>query len=513
MISIGEVYRGDFLHKYDHMKEKRSEFTRTKIVCTIGPMSRDRKVISALLDAGMDIARINLSHGDENLHKATFGLLRQVAVEKGVHLSILCDIQGPKIRTGEMAESFRVNEGDRIELTSRKILGTSKMITIAHPGLERELDIGDEVFIDDGTIRLKVIETKTDSLLCEVRSGGIISDRKGCNIPSSNIRVDMPTEKDIRDLGLIAELDPEYVAASFVGNPEDVCQIRDVLRKNGNESVKLISKIERPVALKNLQGIIDVSDGIMVARGDLGVEIPVQEVPAAQKEMCRLANKAGIPVIVATQMLTSMIEHSRPTRAEASDVFNAVLDGTDAVMLSNETAVGKDPVLVVKTMKDILRKAEEHFPFRDPDYYDSDQRCMIETIGHSAFTLVKEFDDRKYSGSIVAVTDSGQSARMISKYRPNRTILAVTPNVRTARELGMVWGVVPVYSEDVSTQDLEDRMTGAVKTAFDLGLLEIDDHAIVVSSSTIVGDDGIFSGVYRVSSLIWQGCISQDNCS
>jgi pyruvate kinase len=486
----------------DHMKEDDSTFTRTKIVCTIGPMSRSREMISSLLDAGMDIARINFSHGSEEEHRSLFNLLRETAAEKGIHLGILCDIQGPKIRTGQMKEPFWVNQGDVVRVTSEQVMGTPERFTIDHPGIVEELDQDDEIFINDGTIKMRVREKDGNDLVCEVRNGGQISDRKGCNIPSSNILVDIPTEKDLRDLELIAELDPEYIAASFIGDSGDVCRIRESLGSFGNSSVRIISKIERPKALKNLREIIDVSDGIMVARGDLGVEIPPYDVPAAQKEMCSLSNKAGIPVIVATQMLNSMIEHSTPTRAEATDVFNAVLDGADALMLSNETAVGKDPVLVVNTMKEILKRAESHFPYRDPDYYDSDDQCMVETIGHAAYTLLKEFDDRNYSGCIISVTDSGQSARMISKYRPDRKIIAVTPSERTAREMSVVWGVIPVFSSSVSTDYLEKRMIDSVKIAVDEGHLGSNDHVVVVSSSTIVGDMGMFACVYRVSSLL-----------
>lgn len=486
----------------DTMTQQGRDQTKTKIVCTIGPMSDSRKMMADLMDAGMNIARINFSHGDHETLKRVFGDLREVSEEKGIHLAILCDIQGPKIRTGIMEEPFRVNDGDMIRITSEDVFGTPERITIDLPGIEKDLDVEDIIFINDGTIKLKITGKEENDLLCQVRSGGIISNRKGCNIPSSRIVAKVPTEKDVKDLELIADMDPEYIAASFIGTPEDVESVRDTLKGFGNDRIKIISKIERPVALDNLQEIIDVSDGIMVARGDLGVEIPPYEVPAAQKRMCRLANRAGVPVVVATQMLTSMIEHSTPTRAEASDVFNSVLDGTDAVMLSNETAVGKDPVLVVRTMKDILRIAEDHIPFRDPDYYDSDGRCMIEAVGHATYTLVKEFEDRHYSGSVVAVTDSGHSARMISKYRPNRTILAVTPSERTAREMSMIWGVVPLLSNDVKTDSLEKRMIGAIRTSLDRGHLDTNDHAIVVSSSMIVGDQGIFTSIYEVSSLI-----------
>jgi pyruvate kinase len=240
----------------------------------------------------------------------------------------------------------------------------------------------------------------------------------------------------------------------------------------------------------------------MVARGDLGVEIPPHEVPIWQKEMCRKCNKAGIPVIVATQMLDSMIEHSRPTRAEASDVFNAVLDGADAVMLSNETSVGKYPVEAVEFMKDIVMTAESELPLRDPDYYDSDIQSKIEAIGHACFTLVSEFNDRKYPGKVLAITDSGESARMVSKYRPNRSIIAITPQRKTCRELNLIWGVAPIHSHMIDNHSLETRIMSAIQDVHKRGLLDPEDHVIVISSSLMIGDEGMITGVYDVGEVI-----------
>lgn len=475
---------------------------KTKIVCTIGPATNGDEKLRELMDQGMDVARLNFSHGDNENHIRVFDAIRNLSSEAGREIAILCDIQGPKIRTGTMAYPVHLNVDDEIRVTPDPVLGTEKLFTIDHPDLLSDLDIGDEIFLNDGIVKLRVLDKDNDSLHCHVRAGGMISDRKGCNIPSAELSIKIPTDDDLEDLKVIADLDPEFVAVSFVARCEDVESVRDHLRQNGNDRIKLIAKIERPVALRNLQEIIDVSDGIMVARGDLGVEIPPHEVPVWQKEICRLCNKAGIPVIVATQMLESMVEHSRPTRAEASDVFNAVLDGADAVMLSSETSIGKNPLKTVEFMKDIVMTAEGELDDRDPDYYDSDAQCVVETIGHACYTLVKEFNDRNYSGKVLAVTDTGHSARMISKYRPNRSILALTPSKRTARELALVWGVAPVHSEGIDSSDLENRIMSSISNAEQKGVLDGSEKVVVVSSSTLIDDDGIITGVYDVGRVI-----------
>ncbi len=475
---------------------------KTKIVCTLGPASDSPDVLEAMIKAGMDVARLNFSHGDHDDHRKLFNLVRKLSEKHDHQVSILCDIQGPKIRTGMMKESFMLRVGDIVKVTPEKIEGTPERIQIKYPTIIEDLDVGDTIFINDGIVKLIVKEKLPEDLVCEVEAGGLISDRKGCNIPSGNISIEVPTEKDKEDLAFIAELDPEFVAASFIGYPADVVKVRKALEEAGNSKIKIVSKIERPVALENLDDIIKVSDSIMVARGDLGVEIPPYEVPIAQKKMVRKCNREGRPVIVATQMLESMTTQSRPTRAEANDVFNAVLDGADAVMLSGETSVGKYPVQAVKFMDDIVGTAEKFIPNRDPDYFDSSSQAMVETQGHACYTLVNEFHDLGYTGKILAVTDSGFTARMISKYRPNLPIIALTPNLRTARELNLVWGVKSVYSKSIVGKDLEERAVNATVRAFSLNLIGPEDHVVVISSSMINKDWGIFSGVYDVKKVL-----------
>ncbi|MGA1872060.1 MAG: pyruvate kinase [Thermoplasmatota archaeon] len=475
---------------------------KTKIVCTIGPVTETRKDLERLMDSGMDVARLNFSHGEHSKHELVFSLIREISREKGMDVAILCDIQGPKIRTGRMERPFHLNTDDVVRVTSDEVVGKPERFSILYPQLLEDLSVGDDIFLNDGIVKLRVTEKEGKELVCTVRSGGMVSDSKGCNIPGAPLSVRVPTEKDRKDLELIASLDPEFVAASFVSDGEDLCEVRELLGDLGNPNIKLIAKVERPVALRNLDRIIEVSDGLMVARGDLGVEIPPHEVPVWQKEMCRKCNRAGIPIIVATQMLESMTEHSRPTRAEASDVFNSVLDGADAVMLSNETSVGKHPMEAVQFMKDIVMAAEERLPVRDPDYYDSDHQCRIETVGHACFTMVKEFNDRGYPGKVITITDTGHSARMVSKYRPNRTIVAITPNIRTAREMNLIWGVMPLHSSGIDNSSLESRIMSSIGEIRRKGLLFSGDQAVVVSSSLEIGDDGMVVGLFDVDRVV-----------
>ncbi|MGA1820977.1 MAG: pyruvate kinase [Thermoplasmatota archaeon] len=474
------------------------DIRKTKIIGSVGPSCGDPETIGSMVDSGMDVVRLNFSHSDGDWHKRTFNMLRDVSRD----IAILCDIQGPKIRCGRMSSPFRINPGDTVGITSRDVPGTKEMFTVSYPHLEEDLVAGDEIFINDGLVKLRVIENLGDHLACIAERGGMVSDRKGCNIPSGNLTISTPTEKDIRDLEVISGLDPEFVAVSFVNTPEDTKEVRDALNGFGNDRIKLISKIERPRALQNLDGIIKASEGVMVARGDLGVEIPPYEVPAVQKDVIKRCNREGKMAVVATQMLDSMVNNTIPTRAEANDVFNAVLDGADALMLSNETSVGKYPVESVKTMSEILRRAEKMMPGRDPEYYDSESPTMIEAMGHGCYTLASQFEQMGYSGRILAITDTGYSARMISKYRPDLTIIGLTSNERTARELRMIWGVLPLHSEGISGSDIEEKVHSGLIRSISEGLLSDGDHAIVVLSSLRTGDNGFYSAIYDLSEFM-----------
>jgi pyruvate kinase len=429
--------------------------TKSKIVCTLGPASNTAEQIKALADRGMDVARINFSHGSIDEKIEVFDIIRKIDPS----LAIMCDIQGPKIRIGEIeGNGVSLAVDQPFTLTTEEIIGNNERATISYAELPGEAKPGDLIFINDGLISLQVEEVADPEIKCKVLVGGTISSKKGVNLPNTEISMRVPTPKDVEDLKTIARLDPEYVAISFVCDENDVNNIRDILKEFGNENIKLISKIERPFALQNLDSIIDASDGIMVARGDLGVEIPFEQVIPAQKLMIKKANRAGKPVIVATQMLESMINSPVPTRAEVSDVYNAIADGADAVMLSAETAAGQYPNNAVETLERIIKISETKIPTRNPDDFDSGDGSNEAIVGRTVYYASKQFSDlvkattanddemkealRHYKSMVL--TRSGYSARMVSKFRPMIPIIAITGSKRTARELRLVWGVESV---------------------------------------------------------------------
>jgi pyruvate kinase len=342
--------------------------------------------------------------------------------------------------------------------------------------------------------------------MCTVQAGGTISDHKGCNIPKGNLSVEVVTPKDKKDLELIAKLNPEFLAASFIETADDIKHIRSLLKQFGNENIKIIAKIERPRALVKLDEIIEETDGIMVARGDLGVEIDTWEVPVRQKEMCRKCNAAGKPVIVATQMLESMTQSPRPTRAEANDVFNAVLDGADAVMLSGETSVGQYPVQAVQIMDNIVAVAEKNLNERKPDAFHSRHLGMTECIATGAFVMSNMMvDNLKWNGKIIVVAGppSGYVARMVSKYRPAYDIIAITEDMRTARELNLLWGVRSVCDHKLtSMQYMEERNAEAVRKALELKLISEKDYVLVVARSCLGKHVGSTSAIYYVKEVV-----------
>jgi pyruvate kinase len=455
--------------------------TKSKIICTLGPSTASSEQIKDLANIGMDCARINFSHGTLKYKADLFNIIRQELPE----LSILCDIQGPKIRIGKVKEGGVIlKRGNNLVVTNEEIMGTEDKITISYSRLPEEIESGELIYINDGIVCLKTEEIRDNEISCSILTGGFISTRKGVNLPTTEISLKVPTEKDIEDLKLIAELDPEFVALSFVGTAEDVVKIRDVLAGYGNKCIKLISKIERPVAVKNFDSILEVSDGIMVARGDLGVELPFEEVLPVQKDMIKKANIAGKPIIVATQMLESMIKAPVPTRAEVSDVFNAIEDGADAVMLSAETASGDYPNEAVAIMERVIKSSEALIPKRDPDDYDSENVTIAEIIGHLVYSACKEFTEMGYSkGKIVCITHTGHSARMISKYRPNLPIIGVTPEINTARELKLQWGVEPLLLTQMNEIDkTRDKIKVAVKACLENGYITKNENLIIAGN-------------------------------
>ncbi|MFX1453916.1 MAG: pyruvate kinase [Promethearchaeota archaeon] len=473
-----------------------------KIISTLGPASSSKTMLKNLIDAGADIFRLNFSHGTHAEKRELVKDIRSVDENVG----ILADIQGPKIRVGKFKEgkAYNLNIGQEVTVFEKEIEGDQEQFSVPLDGFLKSMKMGDVFFVNDGIIKIQVKGKGEDHLVGEVLAGGMISDRKGVNIPTGELKQKVPTEKDIKDLELIAELDTEFVAISFVSEGSDVLHVKKILENYGNDNIKLISKIERPIALDNFDAILEVSDGIMVARGDLGVEIDPDKVPLKQKDMIYKCNKEGKPVIVATQMLESMINAPIPTRAEANDVFNAVFDGSDAVMLSGETAVGKYPINAVKSMNQIARTATENMPRRVPDEYDSDRLTHTQTLGHAIHSLAAEMQELNFRGKILVITRGGYGARMIAKYRPPLPIIAITPFKRTARELSLVWGVQPLHIENIDffNMDAEAIIEQAVKNAVEIKLLDENEHVIILLVSRKFERRGNLVGFYYVGEIL-----------
>jgi len=434
-----------------------------------------------LADCGMDCARINFSHGTKEDKEELFENIRTA----DARLAVLCDIQGPKIRIGRVKNGgAHMHTGNTVTVTTDDIEGDEEHVSVSYKALPDEIKTGDLIFINDGIVCLKTQSIKGCEIVCKVLAGGYISTGKGVNLPSTKISLKVPTEKDLEDLKLISELNPEYVAISFVNEAKDVRDVRTILSDNGNDDIKLVAKIERPSAVENFDSILKVSDGIMVARGDLGVELNPEQVLPVQKSMIRKCNIAGIPVIIATQMLESMVKAPVPTRAEVSDVFNAIEDGADVVMLSAETANGDYPREAVTIMERIIRESETLIPRRNSDDYDSDSGATAEIIGNLVYGACKEFKDMEYEdGKIICLTRSGYTARMISKYRPPLKIFGVTPDERTFKELKIIWGVEPVYLPQLdSAERTIKRIELAVESCMKLHFIEEDEKLIIAGN-------------------------------
>lgn len=433
---------------------------RTKIVATIGPASNQPETIRRMLHAGMTVARVNFSHGTHDSHRATIQTLREVSKAEGKVLAIMGDLQGPKLRLGNVRSGgIPLKLGDEVVLTPYP--GQPGMIHFPHPKLIEVVTTGARLVIGDGEVEFTVAEKKQDTLHCIVSVAGLLEARKGVNAPGTDLGISSITDKDRTDLKFICELNLDYVALSFVRLADDVRELKALMAEEGRK-IPVIAKIEKSEAIDNLQEIINVADGMMVARGDLGIEVPPQEVPMLQKKIIRICNLAGKPVITATQMLQSMIEHPRPTRAEASDVANAILDGTDAVMLSGETATGGYPIEAVLMMKHIAEITEKSFPYEEwtRRRHDDDQRVNV-TRAISAGSC--DIAERVGARVIVSTTMSGMTARQIARHRPSIPVMAVSPSERTRRRLAMVWGVECLLVENFSeTDEMLQYTVGAI---------------------------------------------------
>ena len=412
---------------------------RTKIVCTLGPASSTEEGIRGLIDGGMNVARLNFSHGTHSQHAETIATLRRLSKEKSHPVAILGDLQGPRIRVGDIPGEIHVQQGEDLILVHEG-LETEGEIPITYDALASDVHVGDRILIDDGLIELIAMDVTHPRVTARVLHGGTINPHKGLNLPGVHVSAPSITDKDIADIRFAIEQDLDYLALSFVRRATDIEQLRAMLPKG----LLIVAKIEKDVALTNIESIIEASDGVMVARGDLGVELPFEEVPGAQKRIIALANLMGRPVITATQMLESMIENPRPTRAEASDVANAILDGTDAVMLSAETAAGAYPRLAVEAMRRIITQIEIHPPVtRGPRRVPRDSESAVETeVAIAAATTAAV--GMLHAPLVVVFTKSGFSARVVAAHRPGVSILVLTDQERTYRQLSLVWGVIPV---------------------------------------------------------------------
>lgn len=433
---------------------------KTKIICTMGPNTNDADLMRKLVQNGMDIARFNFSHGDHEEQKSRMDMLKKIREEEKKPVAILLDTKGPEIRTGLLKDGKKVtlNAGDRFVLTTKEQEGDEKGVSITYDGLVEDVQIGKKILIDDGLIEMTVREKTDTDIICTVDNGGELGQQKGVNVPNVPIRLPAITEKDKEDIKFGVEQDVDFIAASFVRNAECILEIKAWLKECGAPYVPIIAKIENAEGIKNIEEIIRCADGVMVARGDLGVEIPAEEVPYLQKMLIQKCNDHYKPVITATQMLDSMIRNPRPTRAEVTDVANAVYDGTDAVMLSGETAQGKYPLEALQMMVHIVENTEEHLDYAVllEKAAEHKRKGISSAIGYASVAAA----DNLGAKCIVTPSVSGATARVVSKFKPKADIIGVTPNEATLRRMQIYWGVRPYKSIEFSTT--EDILTGAI---------------------------------------------------
>lgn len=459
---------------------------KTKIICTMGPSTEKGDTLKKLIEAGMNVARMNFSHGDFDEHGGRLKSLRKYSKELGLPVAALLDTKGPEIRLGDFeAGRVELKEGQEFTLTARDILGTEKEVSITYKQLPKDVKPGSSILLDDGLIGLEVKEVSGDDIVCTVMNGGPVSNHKGVNVPGTDLSMDYLSEKDKADLIWGAENDVDFIAASFVREAADVIAIRELLKAHGGEKIQIIAKIENEQGVRNIDGILEAADGIMVARGDMGVEIPCEEVPVVQKNLIKKANQAGKIVVTATQMLDSMIKNPRPTRAEATDVANAIYDGTVAIMLSGETAAGAYPVEALKTMVKIAERTEKDINYRRR-FFESDRKAnpdVTDAICHATCTTALDLKAK----AIISVTKSGRSAKMVSRYKPDCDIVACAMDEKVCRQLNLAWGVTPLLlDEQKEVFDLFDEAVAVA--AKEKGLQKGD--TVVITSGVPIGMSG-----------------------
>lgn len=420
---------------------------KTKIVCTLGPATDDENILRQLMLEGMDVARFNFSHSTHADHESRLEMIKKLRKETGKYVAALLDTKGPEVRVKLFKEGkVTINNGDKFTLTTRDVEGTKDIVSVTYEKLPEDVEKGTIILIDDGLIRLEVEEINDTDIICNVIVGGVISDRKGVNIPNVDLKMQYISQKDKEDILFGIKHGYDFIAASFVRSASDVLQIRRLLDENNGHNINIISKIENIQGVNNIDEIIQVSDGIMVARGDMGVEIPAEEVPAIQKMIIKKVYNAGKQVITATQMLDSMMKNPVPTRAEVADVANAIYDGTSAIMLSGETAAGKYPIESVRMMTKIAVKTEEDIDYKKR-FFNLERMAnpdVTDAISHATVTTAHDLNAK----AIITVTKSGRTARMISRYRSACDVIACTTNERVCRQMNMSWGVTPVMVDE-----------------------------------------------------------------
>ena len=475
---------------------------KTKVVCTMGPNTNDRELLKKLIENGMDVARFNFSHGDHEEQKSRMDLLKELRQELNTNTAILLDTKGPEIRTGVLKGGKRImlKAGEQFTLTTEEIEGDESKVSITYEGLVQDVDAGRVILIDDGLIELKVVGKSEKEIFCEVINGRELGERKGVNVPNVAVRLPAITEKDKDDIRFGVEQGIDFIAASFVRNAECVLEIKAYLKELGAPYVPIIAKVENAEGIKNIDEIIRAADGVMVARGDLGVEIPAEEVPYLQKMIIQKCNMNFKTVITATQMLDSMMRNPRPTRAEVTDVANAVYDGTDAVMLSGETAQGKYPLEALQMMVHIIQNTEQHL-----DYEGMLEKTgghlksgVSSAIGYSSVLAASNLNAK----CIITPSVSGATARVVSNLRPRQVILGVTPNERTLRRMSIYWGVKPIKSQAFNTTD--DICDGAIELAKVKQFVETGEIVVItagIPSPNVKKERSATSNMMRIATV------------
>lgn len=475
---------------------------KTKIIATIGPASEKVDILKKMIESGMNVARLNFSHGNYEEHRRRINNLRQADAETKGLLAIMLDTKGPEIRTGRLKDgTVKLETGQSFILTNREVPGDNQEVQVSYPALPQEVKPGTTILLSDGLISLKVQDTTPTDIICQVINGGELGERKGINVPGVRINMPFLSDKDRQDILFGIEMQVDFIAASFVRTAEDVLEIRRIMEQQ-DADIDIIAKIESQEGVNNLDDIIKVVDGVMVARGDLGVEIPAEEVPLVQKSVVEKCTSAGKPVIIATQMLDSMINNPRPTRAEVSDVANAIFEGADAIMLSGETAAGKYPVEVVETMARIAHRSEQALPYADILRRKRTQEKITVTDAISYATCATAAN--LGASTIITATHTGYTARMVAKYRPQANIVAATPNQSILRKMALVWGVHPVLIQETSGTD--ELFAESIRAALACGYIENGD-LVVLTAGVPTGYSGATNlmKVHIVGEILVQG--------